>query len=124
MKIVTDKQMKEILARLDSMDSKLDNVDLRVDKLDSNLNEFKHTTEVSLTEINFNLNEFKYKTEVKLAEINSMGSLCKTQFKCMSLIVSSLMAVILLGSGTYLVNINDRLTNDYKTLQEKVETIK
>lgn len=92
MKIVTDKQMKEILARLDSIDS--------------------------------NLNEFKQSTEIKLIKLDSMGTVCRIQFKCVSLIVSFSMAVILLGGGTYLVNMNDRLTNDYKSLQEKVETIK
>lgn len=145
MKIVTDKQMKEILARLDSIDSKINSIDFRInsidsrldaldcrmdaldrrmDRLETNLTEFKYSTEIKLAEIEANLTEFKHKTEVKLAEIGSTGALCKTQFECMSIIVSSLMAVILLGGGTYLVNMNDRLTNDYKSLQEKIDISK
>ena len=131
MKIVSNKQMKEILDRLDKIDSRLDKIDSRLDALDSrldrletNLTEFKYSTEIKLAEIEVNLTEFKHKTEVKLAEIGSTGALCKTQFECMSIIVSFLMAVILLGGGTYLVNMNDRLTNDYKSLQEKIDISK
>lgn len=106
MKIITQKEMNAILARFDELETRFDTLETKVDKIAEDLKEFKHETKLELTKISCSAD----KSEVR--------------FNCMSLIVSTLLTILVLGGGTYLVNMNNNNSQDLSEIRKELETLR
>ena len=117
MRLITQKEMNQLLAKFNNLDAKLD-------KVTEDLTKFKKDTEISLDKITEDLTKFKKDSEISLVKITCLAELVDTKFNCMSLIVSTLLTILVLGGGTYLVNMNDSQQEDISNIRKELETFR
>jgi len=135
MRLITQKEMNQLLAKFNNLDAKLDKVtedltkfkkdtEISLDKITEDLTKFKKDTEISLDKITEDLTKFKKDSEISLVKITCLAELVDTKFNCMSLIVSTLLTILVLGGGTYLVNMNDSQQEDISNIRKELETFR
>lgn len=115
MKILTGKQMKELLTRFDSLESRLDRLEAKFDNLDKKVDN-----------LDKKVDDYHTETQIELIKIKALAEGADFKFNVMTFVVSSLLTIIILGGGTYLVNqkdSTDEIMNEFRQELKEQRTL-
>ena len=110
MKILTGKQMKELLTRFDSLESRLDRLEAKFDNLDKKVDSLDKkvgSLDKKVDSLDKKVDDYHTETQIELIKIKTLAEGADFKFNVMTFVVSSLLTIIVLGGGTYLVNQKD-----------------
>ena len=129
MKILTGKQMKELLTRFDSLESRLDRLESKFDNLDKkvdNLDKKVDNLDKKVDNLDKKVDNYHTETQIELIKIKALAEGADFKFNVMTFVVSSLLTIIVLGGGTYLVNqkdSTDEIMNEFRQELKEQRTL-
>jgi predicted nuclease with TOPRIM domain len=136
MKILTGKQMKELLTRFDSLEvrldrleAKFDNLDKKVDNLDKKVDDLDKKADnldKKVDNLDKKVDDYHTETQIELIKIKALAEGADFKFNVMTFVVSSLLTIIILGGGTYLVNqkdSTDEIMNEFRQELKEQRTL-
>jgi predicted nuclease with TOPRIM domain len=129
MKILTGKQMKELLTRFDSLEVRLDRLEAKFDNLDKkvdNLDKKVDDLDKKADNLDNKVDDYHTETQIELIKIKALAEGADFKFNVMTFVVSSLLTIIILGGGTYLVNqkdSTDEIMNEFRQELKEQRTL-